>query len=37
MNMYVASVSNDNAAALVRFNVFQRSGHYDVVVSVRPK
>jgi hypothetical protein len=37
MNMFVASVSNDNAAALVLFNVFQRSGHYDVVVSVRPK
>jgi hypothetical protein len=37
MNMFVASVSNDNAAAQVLFNVFQRSGHYDVVVSVRPK
>ena len=37
MNMFVASVSNDNAAALVLFNVFHRSGHYDVVVSVRPK
>jgi len=37
LNMFVASVSNDNAAALVLFNVFQRSGHYDVVVSVRPK
>ena len=37
VNMFWASVSNDNAAALVLFNVFQRSGHYDVVVSVRPK
>lgn len=37
MNIFVASVSNDNAAALVLFNVFQRSGNYDVVVSVRPK
>lgn len=37
ISMFVASVSNDNTAALVLFNVFRRSGHYDVVVSVRPR
>jgi hypothetical protein len=37
VNMFGAYVSNDNAAALVVFNVFQRSGHYNVVVSVRSK
>jgi hypothetical protein len=37
MNMFWAYVSSDNAAAMVSFNVFQRSGHYDVLASVRPK
>jgi hypothetical protein len=37
MNMFVASVSNDGAAARVLFNVIQSSGDYDVVVAVRPK
>jgi hypothetical protein len=37
MNLFWAYVSSDNAAAMVSFNVFQRSGHYDVLASVRPK